>query len=191
MTEFVLAVLALGTGVFAASATGKLRSRLAYRDFRASLRGTRLVPAHWLAVSAAVLVAAETACVAALAAACILTATSASAGFPLAEAALGATALLTAVLAAGVAAVIRRGSAVPCRCFGATSSRPLGPVHLARNASLLALLVAGLGCAPMGHARPAAAGWILAVLTGLVAALLFIRWDDLAALFTPPRPAAP
>jgi hypothetical protein len=191
MTEFVLAVLALGAGVFAASAAGKLRSRAAYRDFRAGLRGTRLVPAERLAVTAAVLVAAESASAAALVAASILTATSAGAGFPLAEAALGATAALTAVLAAGVATVIRRGNTVPCRCFGATSSRPLGPVHLARNACLLALLAAGLGCAPMDHAHPAVAGWILAVLAGLVMALLFIRWDDLAALFTPHHRATP
>jgi hypothetical protein len=191
MTEFVLAVLALGTGVFAASAAGKLRSPAAYRDFRAGLRGTRLVPGERLAATAAVLVAAETVCAAALAAALVVTATSAGPGVPLAEAALGATALLTAVLAAGVATVLRRGNAVPCRCFGATSSRPLGAVHLARNACLLALLAAGLGCTPIGHARPAAAGCILAVLTGLLMALLFIRWDDLAAVFAPHHAVAP
>ena len=47
-----------------------------------------------------------------------------------------------AVLVVFTLVIVRRlldGSRPPCACFGSRSSRPLGPVHVARNAGLLAL----------------------------------------------------
>ena len=184
MTEFVLAILALGAGVFAASSATKLRSRAAYREFRAGLRATGLVPNS----GAVPLVAAEAVCAVVLTAAAASLAAGAAGAAALAEAALSLACALTAALAARVAVVIRHGVRAPCRCFGATSARPLGAAHLVRNACLLLLMLAGLAADPLGYARPAAGGSVLAVLAGLVVALLFTRWDDLVSLFGPATP---
>ena len=49
-----------------------------------------------------------------------------------------------ALLGVFTVVIVRRlldGSRPPCACFGSRSSRPLGAVHVARNAGLLALAV--------------------------------------------------
>jgi len=107
----------------------------------------------------------------------------------LAESALTVTAALTAVLALGVAAVVRRGTRARCACFGARSGRPIGRTHLARNVSLLAVVCAGLVAVPLASRLPSLPGAVLAAATGAVTALLFARWDDIAALFAPPATA--
>jgi hypothetical protein len=185
MTELVLAVLAMGAGVFAASAAAKLRGRAAYRDYRAGLHATTLLPARLLPVTAAVLVVIETITALALAGAAALTAAWSTAASGLAESALGLAAGLSAVLAAGVAVVVRRGAIAPCACFGARASRPLGTVHVIRNTCLLFVLLVGLGCGPLAEAKAAPAGSAVALAAGLIAALAFIRWDDLAYLLAP------
>jgi len=107
----------------------------------------------------------------------------------LAEAALAAAAVLTAVLATGVVVVIRRGTRARCPCFGADSGRPLGRLHLLRNLSLLAVVGAGLAAVLLTRGHPALAGMAVAAAAGALAALLFIRWEDLAELFAPiPQP---
>jgi hypothetical protein len=122
-----------------------------------------------------------------LAAAAVLIVTRGSGAITLAEFALGLACGLTAVLATGVAAVVRRGVAAPCACFGTSAGRPLTAVHLARNLSLLIVLLAGVAAAAVAAGKatgkPALAGSVIALATGLVAALAFIRWDDLAYLF--------
>jgi hypothetical protein len=193
VTGFVLAVLILGAAVFTASAAGKLRGRATYRDYHAGLRATRLLPpGRPLAVTAVTLVLAEAVAAASLTLAAIWLAARLAGAFPLAGAALAVAAALSAVLAAGVAVVIRRGIQAPCRCFGGSPARPLGVVHLTRNLCLLAVLAAALIAslmAPSGRLGPA--GVALAVVAGLVAGLVLIRWDDLASLFAPPPPARP
>jgi len=191
MTEFDVAVLAMSAVVFTASATAKLRSRAAYREFRAGLRATRLVRERLLSRTAVILVVAETATAAGLAGALVLRITGSPGAFQLAESAFTVAAVLIVVLAAGVAVVIRRGTMARCPCFGSTSARPLGVAHLVRNACLLLPLLAGLACCPLNHDRPALAGSVLAVASGLVVALLLIRWDDLAALLAPIPSAKP
>ncbi len=59
MDDLALAVLSLAGCVFATSAAAKLRSRRAYRSFRAGLTGTRLVPGRMLPAAAASLAGAE------------------------------------------------------------------------------------------------------------------------------------
>jgi hypothetical protein len=80
----------------------------------------------------------------------------------------------------GIAGSLRRGTAVTCRCFGASGGR-LGRTHLVRNGLLiLAAAVAiprATGPAPLAVALPA-------VLVGGFLALLVIHWDELAGLFT-------
>lgn len=187
MTEFVIAALSLGAGVFAASAGSKLRSRTAFSDFRAGLRATALISERRLRTLAVLLVAAETAVATGLAGGLVLVASRAPDADALAESALAAAATLIAALAAGVAVVIRRGVQARCACFGGRSSRPLGAAHLIRNGTLLLVLTAALVVGPAGLAagRLSAPAVAVAIGAGAVVALLFVRWDDLADLFAP------
>jgi hypothetical protein len=94
---------------------------------------------------------------------------------------LAAAAGLAALLVVGISVALLRDDAVPCRCFGARSQRPLGRVHQARGAVL-----AGTGAVGFAAADPAAvhaAGVAVAVAVGAVAAVLLIRLDDLVELF--------
>jgi hypothetical protein len=191
MDEFSIVVLSLTGCVFAASAAAKIASSRAYHSFRAGLAETSLIPGRLLPAAAASLAGAEAVVAGGLLAAAALTAATVSGSTWLTESSLALAALLTSVLACGVAAVIRRGTRVRCACFGARSARPLGRVHLARNLSLLAVVLADLVAAPLAHGRPPLPGAMLAVMAGAVTALLFIRWDDIAALFArPPTSAA-
>ncbi len=189
MAEFLLGILGMGTGVFTASGLAKLRSRPAYRDYRAGLRATGLVPGRLLNGTALLLAAVEAATAGGLAGAAVLLAAASGGAYPLAEAALAVAAALTAVLTAGVTVAVSRGTRVPCACFGGSSARPLGAAHLIRNACLLALLAGGLAACGLRHARPGLAGSALALMAGLVAALMVTRWDDLVSLFAPLPPA--
>lgn len=190
MGDFGVAALSLAACVFGASAAAKLRSAKAYRFFRDGLRGTKLLPRRLLPVGAAALSSAEAVIAAGLLAAAVQTTVAAPGAILVAEFALAAAALLTLVLATGVAMVIRRGIEAPCACFGANSDRPLGRAQLVRNLSLLAVICAGLAAVPLAHGRPVMSGAVLGAIAGAVAALLFIRWDDLAQLFTSSAGAA-
>jgi hypothetical protein len=182
MAEFLVAILAMSAGVFATSAFAKLRSRAAYRDYRAGLRAMRLVPPGLLTRTAVTLVAVEAVTACGLAAAAGLLAAGASAAAPLSELALAVAAVLTLALAGGVAVALSRGAQATCACFGGSSGRPLGRAHLVRNTFLLALLAAGLVVGLLQRDGPGLADSLLAVAAGLVLALLIIRWEDLVAL---------
>ncbi|MGP3966691.1 MauE/DoxX family redox-associated membrane protein [Streptomyces sp. 6N223] len=153
---------------FLAAAAGKARPA-GRRDFRRSLRDVgiprRLVPAVSVAV-----VAAE-----ALAALLMLAAPTAPWGPALSVA-------LLAVLTGGVARVLYDGRTVACACFG-RAVRPLGAVHLVRNAALLLVAAAALAMVPAaGPVRPEVLATSLPA--GAVAALLVMGADDVAALFS-------
>jgi Methylamine utilisation protein MauE len=155
--------------VFLASAASKLRSGQALRAFTTSLVSMRLVRdarARQVAVAVAV---AEAVVVVLLA-------------VPLTrDIGFTAAAALLVVLAAGVAVVLTRGTAEPCRCFGA-SSTPLSGRHLIRNLLLTAVALAGL----TGPAGQHSSTWsIVALLAGACAGLLVTMLDDLVALFAP------
>lgn len=161
--------------VFVLSAAGKLRSRTAFAEFARSgraltgaLLGGRPIgraAGLWLGVA---VVTAEVAVVALLA----VTAT-ARAGFAL------AVALLLA-FTAGLLAEMRRGTSVPCRCFGA-SGTPIGRRHIVRNAALITLSVAGFAAGSV--AGPSLLPHPAAVAAGAVLALVVARLDDLVELF--------
>ena len=190
MDEFSIVVLCLAGSVFAASSAGKLSSRLAYRSFRDSLVASRLLPRRVLPAAAAAVAGSEAVVAAGLLTAAALAAAAVPGAAWLAGAALAAAVALTAVLALGVGTIVHRGTRVSCACFGAPSRQPLGRVHLARNLCLLVIACAGLAAVPLAHGRPPAAAALLAAVAGATAALLFIRWEDLAGLFAP-LPAAP
>ena len=107
-------------------------------------------------------------------------------GFALAAALLiGFTALLARALRAAQAS----GEQISCACFGAGSA-PISPIHLARNAILLALAAAGLALSVTGSA--AARSWSLTgagpaavAALGLLLALIVVLLDDLVFLFGP------
>jgi hypothetical protein len=191
MSDVLIVVLSLVGSVFAVSATAKLAGRPAYRSFRDGLGEARVIPGRLLPSVALLLCAAEAATAGCLISAGMLVAAGTPGAFPLAGAGLGAAAVLSAVLAGGVALVIRRGTRARCSCFGAASSRPLGRVHLVRNLALLAVACAGLAAAATPSGHPAPATLLLAVGGGVAGALVFIRWDDLADLFTPIAPSPP
>lgn len=188
MAELAIAALMAAVVIYGMSAVAKLRSRQAYRAFRAGLAATALVGRPLAGSAAAALAAAEAVVTALCATALILVfstgAGSSGAGLQgVAGVALGGAAALAAVLTAGVAVSVRRGVTAPCACFGSRGQQPLSGVHVTRNAFLLAIFAAGAVGTYAGHwpARPAAA--VLAATAGGLAALLLSRLDDLTALF--------
>jgi hypothetical protein len=181
MAELVIAALMTAVVTYGMSATTKLRSGRAYRAFRAGLADTALVSRPLTGLVAAALVAAEVAVATLCATALIMTFLSRSGA--LTGAALAGATALTSVLTAGVAVAVRRGVTAPCACFGSGSRSPLSGVHLARNACLLAVLVAGTASAGLEAWPPSLAAATLAAAAGGVSALLLTRLDDLTALF--------
>lgn len=185
MNEFSIGPLALAACVFAVSASAKLRSRSAFRTFRAALHETALVPDRLVPVLAVVLPCAEVVAAAGLSAAVGLIATAGPGAKPVAQAALVLAVMLTGALVVGVAVIMRRGTQARCACFGAGTGRPLGRVHLIRNVTLLAAIATGLVSSVLGHGHPAPAASAVAAAGGALAALVFIRWEELAELFAP------
>jgi len=188
MSELVIAALMTAVVTYGMSAAAKLRNGQAYRAFRAGLADTALVSRPLTGLVAAALAAAEAA-VAALCATALIMTFLFRPGAPsepaLTGTALAGAAALTTVLTAGVAVAVRRGVTAPCACFGSGGRSPLSGVHLARNAYLLAVLVAGAASAGLepGPPSPAPAAAALAAAAGGVSALLLTRLDDLTALF--------
>ncbi|MEV1329257.1 MauE/DoxX family redox-associated membrane protein [Micromonospora costi] len=170
--EFSRCLLAL---VFLASAVGKLRGRPAVRAFVDSLRAMDLLPAGLVVPVAAVVVTAEAAVpllLVPLPGAALTTA-----GFAVAVA-------LLAAFTVAVAAVLRRGTPASCRCFGEAAAAPFGRRHLVRNIALTVL--AGTGAyASLADPAATARTAVLSVPLGVVAALVVVRLDDIAALFAP------
>jgi hypothetical protein len=189
MGELVVGVLVLTGAVFVASSFSKLSGRSAYQGFQSGLRETGLVPDRRLPVTAAALASAEAVAAAALVAAAVMLTVGAAAARPVALLALIFGTVLATVLAAGVAVVVRRGVSARCNCFGAAAGQPLGRMHLIRNLSLLVVEVAALALTPLAD-RPAPAAAAIAAVAGVVLAMLFIRWEDLAALFGPISPTS-
>ncbi|MFD6181487.1 MauE/DoxX family redox-associated membrane protein [Streptomyces goshikiensis] len=92
---------------------------------------------------------------------------------------------LLAVFTSGILLAVRRGSATPCRCFGA-SATPMGVIHALRNGVLLTASLTGIWAVAALH--PAAAdprATVAAGFTGLVTAGLVAAWDAIAELFRP------
>ncbi len=185
MNEVSIAVLSLAACLFASSVGAKLHSLGAYQSFRAGMRETALMPDRLLRVVVAVLPCAEAVTAAGLATAAGLVATAGPGAKPAAEVALITAATLTGLVSAGVAVIMHRGTQARCACFGAGSGRPLGVVHLTRNLTLLAVVAAGLSCSLLGHGPPVPAATVVSATAGAMAALLFVRWEDLAELFAP------
>jgi Methylamine utilisation protein MauE len=158
--------------VFLVASTSKIHNAGSYREFHESLSD--------LGLPSAVLVRAL------------------SAGIPVAEAvtvvllAVNHTSqwgLFTAVVlvgsfTAGIAVARAQGKTVRCRCFG-ESGAPSQAAHVVRNVVLLGGAAAGAlaSLAPAG--RPETAMVVFAAGLGIIAAALFLRWDELSFLLQP------
>ncbi|MEV1004496.1 MauE/DoxX family redox-associated membrane protein [Nonomuraea sp. NPDC050202] len=158
--------------VFFAAAVSKVRGRRDRAAFQASLGAFGVKP-RWRPAVAAAVITCE------LATAVLLVADVTA----LAGSAAGAALLIVFTMA--ISSVLRRGTSVSCRCFGA-STQPLGRRHLVRNAILL--LIAALGVT--GTTPATALGWNPAALmvSGFVAvilAALVISYDDLVSAVLP------
>jgi hypothetical protein len=158
--------------VFLIACTSKIHSRRSYREFRDSLNDLGLSSAGLLRALSLGIPAAEGGTV-------ILLAIDRASWWGLI-----AAAVLVGSFTAGIAAAGARGRVVRCRCFG-DSGAPSGSPHILRNGVLLAAAVTGIlaGLAPGGPVRAPAV--VFAVGLGLIAAGLFLRWDELAFLFAP------
>jgi hypothetical protein len=169
VSALVFACRCLLLGVFAGSAFTKLRSVSARSGFAQSLVAMRLVPVRWSGPVALAVGGTE------LAVAALLTVPRIGA------AAFVAAAALLAVLSAGLVRSLALEVPVACRCFG-PSHRPVGPVHLVRNAVLVS--VAGTGALAYRASGPLpAAGAALAALVAAVGLLAVLFLDDLVSLF--------
>jgi hypothetical protein len=162
--------------VFLVSASGKLRSRPAFRAFASWLAALPVPLVRRQPRAAAGVMAAAEALIVIL----VALPWTVRPGLALAAAVL-------AVFTAGTWLAVARGADAPCQCFGVSAS-PLGWRHVVRDAVLGAIAVAG-AAAGSGGARPAAAAVGLGA--GLVAAGFVVFLDDLAVLFTRTGEPAP
>jgi hypothetical protein len=177
-----MALVALLCTVFAASAYGKVRSTTAWQSFTSSLKPLGLIPARLIRAAAAGLLAVEVALTIALFAGVL-------GGFAKLDgvqtiarwATAGAVALLF-VLTAGVATAVGRHTKASCACFG-VSIRPLGKLHVVRNATLL--IVAVLALLATGDRSASGGALLVGAVAGVVGATVIIRLEDLADLFFP------
>jgi Methylamine utilisation protein MauE len=160
--------------VFTVAGLSKLVTRARLREFVAATG--RLLPPYafrWRQPAAAMVVGGELAAVGLL-----MVPTTRQLGF-------GLAASLGTAFAVGLAAAIRRGERAPCRCFGAATGQ-LGSAHLFRALLLVGVALVGLGSsmAPLDQPiRPA--GMLVMTAGAVLAAVLVIRFDDLAMLFRP------
>ncbi|MEU6370055.1 MauE/DoxX family redox-associated membrane protein [Streptomyces sp. NPDC046931] len=187
MTNTLWAIRCLIGVVFLVSAASKA-GRSSFAAFVTSVVDMRILPRGAAAPAAVCTVAAEGAVAGLLAAPARHAVT---AGLLLAAG-------LLAVFTAAIALAVRRGTTVPCRCFGA-SVTPLGSPHIVRNTLLAGAAAFGAVCSAVA-ARPAPspAGVVVPAVLGLTAGALVTRLDDLSALFRPvpsgsgsaPRPSS-
>jgi hypothetical protein len=164
--------------VFLVASTSKIHSVSSYREFHDSLKD--------LGLSSSLLLRAL------------------SLGIPAAE---GVTAILLAVnrtslwglfasvvllgsFTTGIAVARAQGKVVRCRCFG-ESGAPSEAAHILRNLVLFAGAVTGALAGFSSNGRPEPAMVVFAIGLGIIAAALFLRWDELSFLLKPsPSPRA-
>ncbi|MFI6496619.1 MauE/DoxX family redox-associated membrane protein [Nonomuraea typhae] len=171
MQSLAIGVRCLIGVVFLVSFASKLAGRAAFRDSVQSIRGAGVLPPR-LATSVLVVVIAGEMSISAL-----LMVPVQMANVVAYTIAIG----LLSVFIAGIVTSMRRGSRVPCRCFG-RSTAPLGMRHIVRNLGLLALCVVGV-MAPADLVQ--GSGQAVAAIAGLVLGALITQFDLIVDLFRP------
>jgi hypothetical protein len=94
--------------------------------------------------------------------------------------------VLLSCFIAGMTRAILRGDTAPCRCFGA-SRVPIGPWHIARNAFLLVVSLAGavLAFGPL-QLRSGLADEVVGIVLGLLLGGIITRWEDIVFIVRGP-----
>jgi hypothetical protein len=157
--------------VFAASAFSKTRSLAALRAFTASTEAMTALGHRAAEVVACVVAGCEVAVVVLIA---IPWQAEGRGGFTLAL-------LLLVAFEATIAATIRRGVTVSCRCFG-TSDSAVGWKEAGRNVLLISLATGGLLTVPHAIPNLIAADWAIAVCVAVASAAVLVNFDDLTWL---------
>jgi len=177
MGYVVLSVRCLLGAVFLTSAFTKLRNRRAFEEFTRTVR--QLGAPRGLVKAVALAVAISEASIPSL----LVSPAPLVTGIG-----LGLAIVLLGAFVAGILRTLRRGTAVPCRCFG-SSTTPLGRRHVVRNALLTAAAATGLvGVITGAPNAPTAGGAVLAAVVGLVGAVLVVMFDDVVDLVAAPSP---
>lgn len=156
---------------FAVSALGKARDVAAFAETVAAFK---VLPQRWSKAAARVLLGVEVAVVLLMFArrAGVVTA-------------LCLAAVLLVAYTSALAAVLLRGAAVGCDCFG-TSSSKVSWADLVRNAVLLAAAVAGTVALSAGRPMPTVADSILVALAAVFTVLVLVNLGDVAAVVRAP-----
>jgi hypothetical protein len=178
-----MALMALLCTVFAASAYGKIRSTTAWNSFTSSLKPLGLIPARLVRPTAIALAAAELVLTIALLWAVLAGFAKLDGALTVARWATAGAVVLLLVLTTGVATAVGRHTEASCACFGA-GTRPLGRLHLVRNAALLIIAILAALLAT-GDRQASAGALVVGAVAGVVGAALIIRLEDLADLFFP------
>lgn len=175
MDYLAVGLRSLVAAVFLFSSVSKLAGRAAFREFADSVGDLVPVPAFFRRPVAGFVVAAELAVVLLL----VLpwgTPTVPVAGFAVA---IG----LLLAFTVGIVFAVLRGVRASCRCFG-PSQTPLGLRHVIRNVIVMTATLVGAVAAPTAFTSHPA-GLLIAVLGGVVVAVLVAVSDDIYALFQP------
>jgi hypothetical protein len=156
--------------VFAISAVGKVRTAPVRVAFRRSLADMAVLPARVVGTVAAAVPVVE-----AVVVVLIVVPSTAVLGCGLALA-------LLVTFTTGIVIVLRRGTRARCLCFG-TTERAYGPRQLVRNGLLAAAAL--VGALTNGHPIDLP-GALIAIATGILAALVLVTFDELLDLFATP-----
>jgi hypothetical protein len=170
MSYFVIAMRVLIAGAFAVAAISKLSSTASLAAFERSLRRIGAVPASMLRPATGLVVTGEM-----VVPVLLLWPSTITIGFAVAAAMLAAFAIAVAVS-------MRRGLREPCRCFGA-SRASLGALHLWRNLALLASSATAAVLHEATSATPETGRALLAIALGVVALVVLLLLEDIAAVF--------
>jgi hypothetical protein len=185
VSEFLLGVVVMFWMVFGTSAASKLRSGESWRAFTESLRPLRLLPYRLVRPVAISVTCFEIGIFLGLSWAAFGLVAGVAGTLAVVVASLVLAGGLLVVLTGGIALALARGTTATCACFGA-NDQPLSRRHAVRNGVLLLVALSGAAATnfiPAGHVEPP--GVVLAGVSGTVAALVFVRIDDLIGLFYP------
>ena len=155
--------------VFFIACTSKIHSVSSYRDFHDSLKDLGLSSAFLLRALSAGIPAAE-------AVTTLLLAVNRTSLWGLL-----ASAALVGSFTTGIAVARAQGKVVRCRCFGESGALSDG-AHILRNLVLFAGAVAGALASLLPEGRQDPAMVVFAIGLGIIAAALFLRWDELSFL---------
>ncbi|GGS94820.1 MauE/DoxX family redox-associated membrane protein [Streptomyces violaceus] len=174
MTFLSVTCQALLALVFAIACVSKARGRASFAGFTDAVVALGRVSRPWATWVAAGIIALEGATVLLL-----LVPGWGSAG-------LWVAAVLLTGFTYAIARALRDGTAVACRCFGASGDPATGPAQLVRNALLFAAVALAVP-EVTGAGSLSWQGWFAAWLIGAVCAVVVVTGDEVVALLRPAR----